>query len=200
MVTRPTKKKKTPSSITRLPKSIQDEIRTLRNDQGATIDEILDHLRRLDVAVSRSALGRHTQSLDELTKHLEFARVSADAIARNFGEVQDDKLARANVELLQSSILRLQMAAHEAMMRSEDDDEPMAFPIPPKEILALARSVQALAGTEKSIQERIRTAVRDAKEKATKTAADNATKAARSEGLSKDTIHAIRFAVLGSET
>jgi Bacteriophage Mu, Gp27 len=202
-VARPGKKKKVPSTITRLPKSVQEEIKRLRNDEGATIDEILTHLRKLDVQVSRSALGRHTQSLDDMVSHLEFARVSAEAIAKNFGDAQDDKLARVNVEFLQSSILRLNMAAHEAMMLAEqkaDDDEPVPFPISAKELLELSRAVQALAGTEKSIQERIRTAVRDAEEKTRKEAATNATKAARSQGLSKDTVDAIRFAVLGSDT
>jgi hypothetical protein len=35
--------------------------------------------------------------------------------------------------------------------------------------------------------------------KATKTAAEHATKAARAKGLSKDTVEAIRMAVLGSD-
>lgn len=193
---RRSKKKNTPSSITRLPKEIREEIRRLRLEQSATIDEILAHLRKFEVAVSRSALGRHTKSLDEMMQYARESRVVAEAIVNKFGEEPDDKVARANLELLQSALLRLQMAAHDAMHEEPNDDgTPRDFPFTPKDILQLSTAVQRLASASKTTDDRIRAAQEHMRKEAI-LAVDRVAKK-NSAGLSKETVEDIKREILG---
>ena len=142
------------SSIDRLPKEVRELIKKLRSEDGATIDEILDHLRKLNVQVGRTALGKHTKTLDEMSEHIRQSRIVAEAMVTRFGADGDDKLARANLEMLQSSLLRLQMAAHSAM-EAGDEDGQLEIPFSPKEMMMLSKTVQQLASAEKATTDRI---------------------------------------------
>lgn len=191
---RPTKRT-VKSSVDRLPKAVREQITKLRRDQGATIDEIMAHLEKLQVAISRSALGRHTQKLDSMVVHLQETRILSEALVKQFGEESDDKVARANLELLQSALLRLQMAAHEAMAEGADGDEPREFPFSPKDIMQLSTAMQRLASAGKTIDDRIR----KAREYMRQQAVDAVDRVAKKSpaGLSKDTVADIKREILG---
>ena len=76
------------SSIDRLPQAIQAEIGRL-NQLGWTLDQILEHLRTLlDVAPSRSALGRHVQRVERTMARLRQTRqISIMLITHDLGTV-----------------------------------------------------------------------------------------------------------------
>jgi hypothetical protein len=93
-----------PSTIDRLPGQVRELIGKLRQDRGLTIDEILDHLRQLDVEVSRSALGRHVKGLAKMGERLRRSRAMAEGLARQLGDAPGDQVARVNIELLHSFI------------------------------------------------------------------------------------------------
>lgn len=91
-----------PSKIDRLPAEIRDAVAALRID-GHTIDEILAHLQALGLPEedmpSRSGVGRHIQSLEEIVADVRRSRQIAEAIvARSDGE-SENRQARANIEL-----------------------------------------------------------------------------------------------------
>lgn len=108
-----------PSKIDKLPPEIRDLIGDLR-ERGYTLDEIMDHLHRLDGVEpgdlpSRSGLGRHIQGLDQLSERLHRSRTVAEALVRKLGDAPEARQTRLNIELMHSVITELFMA--------EADDE-----------------------------------------------------------------------------
>lgn len=173
------------SSIDRLPPEVQALIGELRRG-GRTIDEILDKLRELAVGVSRSALGRHVKQFDAIVEQLQQSRTIAEAIADRFGDRADDKMARANIEMMHALMMKL--------MVSEKGD---TVELDPQDAMFLATALQRLSGAAKTdvdrtmkLEERI--AARE-RSKAADTAATVATEA----GLSKSTVEDIRAKILG---
>ena len=175
-----------PSSIDRLPDEVRASIGQLRR-QGRTIDEILDHLKQLDVEVSRSALGRHVKSLAEIGEQIRRSEAMARFVVEKFGEESDDRLARANMRILQGSLLELLTAE-----RTDDDGQPVT--LSPGEAKELAITLQRLVSAQRMDAEReLRL-----KAEFAKTAAAAAEKAMKQQGMSADTIELVRHAVLGT--
>lgn len=147
-----------PSKVDRLPAEIKDEIAALRR-AGHTLDQILAHLRTLGVAeddVSRTGLWRHIEKLDELGEMMRQDRVLADALVAKFGEEPDDKTFRANIQMMQSLLLKLNVAA-----RLEQDEV-----FGPQEMMFLSAAMKNLATAAKSDTDRIEKLEKRAAEKA----------------------------------
>ncbi len=186
------RKKHTPSSIDRLDPEIRALIGELRIDKGWTIDEIrarLTEMGQMDVP-SRSALGRHVRSLAEVSADLRESQVYAEALAREAGGKGGAQLLDMNAQLLGANMFKLMLA--------EKDGE--GIQLSPKDAKDFADALRSIALTRKTELDVIEKAEKRAAEKATKAAAESAVKVARAKGLSKDTVDAIRFAVLGSDT
>lgn len=176
-----------PSSIDRLPEEVREAIGRLRV-QGRTIDEILGHLKTLDVEVSRSALGRHVKSMAALKERLQASRNMATALVDRFGEQPDNKLGRLNLELMHSILMQTMTASGED---EEGEQQPVVFN--PQEAMFLSKALQQLAAAEKTDSDRqlkLRAEV-------AKSAAAKAEEAMKARGMSADTIEAIKHAVLG---
>lgn len=171
-----------PSSIDKLPQEIKAQIATLRN-AGHTIDEILEHLQSMDVEVKRSPLGRHVKRIDEIAEKVRAQREVATAISKDISGKGHGELARGNIELLQSLIMQ-------AATKSEDFD--------PKELMFFAKAVVDLTkGAKVDIDAQLVIAKEQARREALSDAAEVATKEARKQGLSADTINAIKSQILG---
>lgn len=178
-----------PSSIDRLEKEVRELIGTLRIDHGWTIDEILAKLKELGKGdISRSALGRHVKTLEEIGAQLRHSREVASALVQQIGDAPEDRVADLNIELMHTMILRLVTATNDA-----GDGQPITFD--PESVMFLTRSLQALAGARKTNADMIL----KLRQEATKEAAKKAVDAAKTKGLSADTVDFIRKAVLGSE-
>ena len=169
------------STIKRLPAEVRETIGRLR-DAGHTIDEILDHLRRLDIDVSRSALGRHTKQLDAVGDRLRRSRQVAEAIVDRFGSAPEHRVGRLNIELMHDVVLQL--------MVGEDGD---GVTLDPKDAMMLARSLKDLASAAKIDAEQILAA----RKEAAKQAAEAVGGAQKELGLSAETIGAIKAKILG---
>lgn len=141
-------RRNTPSSIDRLPPEVKELIGRLRAD-GRTLDEILAKLHELDAEISRSALGRHVKKLADVAAQLRQSREIATSLATQFGDEPDNRLARLNLEFMHGAILRLVTATAEG-----EDGEVQPVTFNPEEVMFLSRSMQALAGAEKSNMER----------------------------------------------
>lgn len=135
-----------PSSIDRLPETVREAIAGLRR-QGRTIDEILDHLRSLDVEVSRSALGRHVKSLAEIGESLRRSETMAKFIVEKFGEETDDRVGRANMRILQGALLEILTEE-----RIGEDGEPVTLSA--EEAKSISLSLQRLVAAQRMDAER----------------------------------------------
>lgn len=186
------RKKNTPSSIDRLDPEIRELIGKLRIDHGWTIDEIRQRLIDMgqqDVP-SRSALGRHIRSLADVGADLRETQVYAEALAKEAGSKNASQLLDVNAQLLHANMFKLMLAEREGEGIQLDSKQAKEF----------SEALRNLALMRKTEFETIEKAEKRAAEKATKAAAEKATTAARAKGLSKDTVEAIRFAVLGSDS
>ena len=173
------------STIRRLPREIRDEIANLR-ESGRTIDEILEHIRTMNVDVSRSAMGRHVKEIDEIAREIRQQREIAIAISKDIGAKTQGELARGNIELLQSLIMR---AAGASSTSGKFDA---------KELMFFAKAVSDLSkGAKLDIDAQIVIAKEKARQEATEKAADVAVKEAKRQGLSVDTVNAIKSKILG---
>ena len=184
------KGRNTPSTIDQLPNELQELIGELRR-RGATIDAILAKLHEMPEAahISRSALGRHVKGLAETLEQIAHSRTVAEALVSRFGEEPDSKVARANVEIMHSLVMNTLTA-----VKTDEAGNPMPFILAPEEAMFLASAIQKLASAEKTNDDRIV----KAQEAALKAAANRAVTAAKSKGLSKETVDLIRYAVTGT--
>lgn len=185
-------KRDRPSTIDRLPGEVRDSIAGLRR-QGRTLDEILDHLKALDVEVSRSALGRHVKSLAEVGESLRRAEAMAKFIVEKFGDEPDERVGRANMRILQGSLLEILTAE-----RGEDDDgKPITLSV--GEAKELSLSLQRLVSAQRMDAERQIRIQTEARAKAQREAATNVESAAKAKGMSAETVAFLRHAVLGAD-
>ena len=185
-------KKSTPSSIDRLEPEVRELISQLRVDKGFTIDEIRAALVKMigeDRAPSRSALGRHVRGLAEISADMRETRIYAEALAKEAGGKEGHQLLDMNTQLLQANMFRLMLA--------EKDGE--GIQLSPKEAKEFSEALRNIALTRKTDLEVIAKAKQQAAEEERLANADKAATAARAKGLSKDTVDAIRRAVLGSD-
>lgn len=179
-----------PSSIQRLPSEIREAIGRLR-DGGHTIDEILEHLGRMEVAVSRSALGRHVQHLDKLGARLRQSRALAEGLVRQLGEQPGDQVARVNIELLHSFLAETLASADDET--SEHGEEARAALRNPKGAALFAEAVERLTKASRHNQEFVLKLEQRVKAEAAKSAAA----AGRDQGLTEETVSAITSRILG---
>lgn len=179
-----------PSTIDRLPEPVRELIGQLFRN-GRTLDEILDKLRELDVDVSRSALGRHTQKLATIAERLRTSRAIAESLVSQFGDEADNRLARVNLELMHSVVM--QTLTHAEIDETTGEAKPVVFD--PEQAMFLATALQRLATAEKTNDDR----VTKAREMATKEAAKKAGDALRAKGFTAETVDLVRYAVLGTQ-
>lgn len=187
MAKRPAPRREVPSSIDKLPEEIRAEVGRLRV-QGRTIDEILEHLRTMDVDISRSALGRHVKRMSTARERMKHSREMATALVSQFGDQPDNQLARLNLELMHGVVMQ-------TIMATKDDEDGEAQPVTfcPEDARFLADALAKLASAEKTNADRTLKLKAEAK----KEALAAVEKVAKKEGLSKETTDAIRAGILG---
>lgn len=176
-----------PSSIDRLDAKTKAMIRHLRIEEGWTLDEILERLMELGKPVSRSALGRHTRSIEEIGLIAREAVATAEAMKGLAEGERGEVLADINNQVMQSIIFRAQMAKMEGEGVELDPDE----------ALAISRALSALAGARKNDADRRRKDREEAKKELL--AAVSKAAQAKGSGLTKATVDEIYHAVLGVE-
>ncbi len=179
--------RRVPSSIDKLPTEVRELIGQLR-EQGVTIDAILAKLQDLDVEVSRSALGRHIKGLAEVGEQLRRSREIATALVSRFGEEPDNRVGRLNIELMHGLVMQAITATAEG-----EGGEVLPVTFTPEDTMFLARSLQSLATAQKTDTDRLL----KVRVEAAKDAAKAAETVGKAKGLTKETMDAIKHAVLG---
>lgn len=169
------------STIRRLEPEFQELIGRLR-ERGRTIDEILAHLAKLDVEVSRSALGRHIQTIDRIGERIRKQRAIAEAIVTRFGEDEENQLARGNIELLHAALMEL---------TGGEDGQPVE--LTPKSAALLAQATKDLSTAKRNDA----VVALKAREEMAKAAAQAVDRVAKTKGLSADQVAALKSEFLG---
>jgi hypothetical protein len=177
-----------PSSIDRLDPQIKELIGKLRIDQGWTIDEIRARLLELQQNVSRSALGRHVKSIEEIGEQMRKSREIANALVARLGDAPEDKTAELNIELMHNMVMRLLTA-------TADDGDGQPIVLDAEQQMFMARTIQSLAGARKTNREMIRKEREETKKEAAK-AVDAVAKEATA-GLSAETVDLIKRRIMG---
>ncbi|PZW46854.1 uncharacterized protein DUF3486 [Humitalea rosea] len=183
-----------PSSIDRLGAPIRAAIAKLR-EQGRTLDEILEHLKSLEVDVSRSALGRHIKGMARLGERLRRSRSMAEGLARQLGDTPGDQMARLNIELLHSFL-------NDALASAEDPDDEGGRAVAlhlqnPKGAALFAEAVERLTKASRHNADFVERIEKRASEAARKAAAAQAVTAGQEGGLSATLIETIKNRILG---
>jgi hypothetical protein len=174
------------SSITGLDPEIKAEVDRLIASGRFTIDQVVTKLRELGAEVSRSAVGRYTKDFEEVARHMREARQVAASFAQSLGDIPDNDMGRALVEMLHHMIFK--------MMLSASGENAM---VAPEDLMRLAKALKDAAATNK-LSVDLELKIREEVEKKTKDAAAKvADKIGREKGLSADTIGAIKAQILG---
>lgn len=187
----PPLRRRRPSSIDKLDPEVRDLIGKLRIDKGWTIDEIRAQLEKMlagEHLPSRSALGRHVKSIEQVGAQLRQSREVAQALISQVGDAPEDRVADLNIELMHSMILRLVTATDD-----EGDGQPITLDA--EQTMFMARSLQALASARKTNADTIL----KAREAATREAAKKVDAAGKAKGLTKETRDFLINHVLGAE-
>lgn len=182
-----------PSTIDRLPAEIREAIGRLRQ-HGKTLDEILDHLRGMEVEVSRSALGRHVQAMEKVGERLRRSRAVSEALVRQLGDAPESKTARLNIELMHSLVFDLLALAEEA---GEEGEATQAMLRNPKAVALISEAVERLTKASRHNADFVEQVEKRAAARAKTDAARAAETVAREKGLTADTIAAIKAGIFG---
>lgn len=187
-----------PSTVARLPPAVREEISRLR-ESGRTIDEIMGHLRLMDVrTVSRSAMGRYVQRLDAAGERLRRTRMITEGLKSKLAETPESQLTSVNVELLQSWIYDFLSSADD---EGEDGDAAKKVLRDPKNLAKWSEAVERLTKASRHNLEFVARAEQRAADRARKAALDQAAaeaeRGARQAGLSAEAASALRRSVLG---
>ena len=184
-----------PSSIDRMPEEIRAESGRLRAE-GRTIDEILAQLRALGApAPSRSALGRHIKGLDRIGEQMRRSRTVAESLVRDLGRAPESQTARLNIELMHSIILDVFLRAADG--EAIDGEGKAAISGDPEGLMFFAKALDHLGRANTSAIKAIQEAKKEGIEIGKKLAARAVEQAGRAQGLSRETVAAIRSAIFG---
>ncbi|WP_448660316.1 phage protein Gp27 family protein [Sphingomonas sp. CJ99] len=176
-----------PSTIDRKDGEVRELIAQLRIDHGWTIDEIHAKLKEIGQSdISRSALARHTKSLDEIGQELRASREMAKQLMGQLGEGDEDRMLELNVELMQSMLVKMQTSIGE-------DGQPVTFN--PMEAMLLSKTIQQLAGARKTNADFI-LRLRAETARAAAKAVDEVAKT-RPAGLTRETVDEIKRQIMG---
>jgi hypothetical protein len=182
-----------PSRIDRMDPEIREIIGRLRQ-HGKTLDEILDHLRTMEIEVSRSALGRHVQSMEKVGERMRRSRAIADALARQIGDTSESKLTSLNIELLHGFVFDFLASAEdegdEGAAAKAQLRDPMAMKLFSEAVERLTKASRHNADFVEQVEKR-------AASKAKTEAAKAMDAVAKEKGLSADTLAAIKAGIFG---
>lgn len=160
---------------------IREELNRLLLDGRHTIRQVTDHLRKLGVDASKSAVGRYSIRFEEEAKDARMVRELALAVGKEVEDIADGGTVRMLVESLQALVLY----AKKQMTDEQQFD---------------ARSIADLAKALKDLQLATKASV-ETRARLRKEFADEAAKAAEAvataQGISATTIDAIKARILG---
>ena len=171
----------TRSSIRKLPEELRAVLDSLLRDDKCTIVQITDHLKTLGANVSKSAVHRYSQDFDRMADDIRLTREMARAIGRELKDDIDGNATQMLVESMHALLLK-------ARMQLADSGD-----IDAKSVSDLAKAVKDLQTASKSSAE-MRLKLRD---QVVREAAAAVDEVSEKQGLSAETVQAIKERILG---
>lgn len=163
------------SSITRLPPELKAEVDRLL--ESMTLEQIVQHMRKLGVNLSKSAVHRHSMDWRATGDFMRRFRQMANTIGTELPDMNGDA-SRLAVEALQAMLMQAVTAIIES---GKDIDH---------------KHLQALSSTAKDLAFALKANV-DAELKVRERAMKDVQKVAEKRGLSADILADLKGAVLG---
>ncbi|MCK5575448.1 MAG: DUF3486 family protein, partial [Sphingomonadales bacterium] len=175
---------------TELSKEDRKALNDLIGDDIHSLDELLEWLCEKGYDISRSALGRHAKKINEVGAKLRESRETTEALVKELGpDMTEGKQGRLLVEVLRSLVFD-----HLSKQLDGDEDAKGSSPM---DFMLLAKTLKEMASANKIDTERD-LKIREEVERKVKAAAIKAVEGvAKSEGLTANTVAAIRKEVLG---
>lgn len=182
------------TAIEKLPRDVRDQVEAWLREFLAgrlSLDAVMEKIDNQfgdqlgDEMPSRSALHRHSKKYAALAARLKESQEVTDLLVANVGpDVADGKGFQVLVQAFQSLAFN--------MLASMGPDDHLD----PEELMQFARAIGSVASAQKTDTDR----ALKVRQVALKDAAAAAEKVAKSQGLSKETLAAIRAGILGVKT
>lgn len=173
------------SFASKLPRELRDELDRQIVGGQLSVDDVWTWLRDRDVNVGRSSVHRHMQSVEEVAAQVREAREAANAIVGQLGpDAAEGKVGQMLIEVVQNIAFKI---ARDKLTNPDGPGLDM------DQLNDLASTVQKLVSAQSTDTTRRQKIEQDALRKAAASAAN----VAKARGLTKDTVDAIRHAVLG---
>lgn len=172
------------SNIDKLPDELRKAIDEKLADPKLTLEQILAHVRELGVETSQSALHRRQQTIEAVGERIRRSKTIADALVERFGDAEDDRVARLNINFVHSAIMDMMGVA-------DDNGEPIT--LSPMQAMALSKALNELARAKKTEADLVLKMRKEAAEKAVTAAVTEIKRAA--PGLTADKVEAMRKAI-----
>ncbi|MBF0249951.1 MAG: DUF3486 family protein [Alphaproteobacteria bacterium] len=161
-----------------------------RIGKGAhTIDDLFEWLTELGYEVSRSSVGRYSQSIRTIGERLRRSREVAGALVDKYGEAEPSRALQLNVELM-----------HDVIMQMFDGEDGAPVVLTPEQAMFMSSALRNLANASKTDAEHVRKIEEAAEKKAREEAAarvKEVLKDKKSKGMSKEMENAIIDGILG---
>ena len=178
-----TRKQRPDARVRQLPPELREQLDSMLEGGKYSLTQITDHLRALGGAISRSAVGRYSQSFEQVGSDIRHLREMAQAIGQELADVEGDS-GRMIIESLQALLLRVRM-------QMSDGDE-----IDPEQLNFLTRSAKDL---QQALKANVETTIK-ARERALKDAAAAVVQHAKADGLSDEVVNVVKNRILGVRT
>ncbi|WP_027366944.1 DUF3486 family protein [Desulfocurvibacter africanus] len=182
-----------PSSIETLPPDVLERLQELLRDPRVTQLEVTKRINELLAAegfpgrVSKSAVNRYAQRMEEVGAKLRQAREVAEMWIGKLGAVPQGQVGQLVNELLRTLAFELSLKMQEGEMSAEE------APAVAKIIRDMAVGMEKL---ERAASENLKRE-EDIRRQAAEEAASKAEKIAKKRGLSKEAVQELRREILG---
>jgi len=170
------------SAVRRLPPETRDAIDAMIRDGRATIDELVDYLEEQGEGVSRSAVGRYKQSMEQSLRRYREAQEVAGVWVAKLGERPGGDVGKMLAEMLK-------LVAHQTIATMGDEDAE----VKPADIMLLAKAIKDLESSGKLALER----ELKIRQETARQAAAAVERVAKGAGLTAETIEKFRAGILG---
>jgi len=177
------------SKIAKLPKNLRAKIDGFLAEGERSVDEFVGFINQLLDAmgrterVSRSGAHRYMAGYEKIVEDIRKSRMLAEVLVKPLGEGDEERVARLNIELVHTLVMKL--------LLGQEDGAPVS--IDAKEAMFLGTALAKLSAAQKIEADRALQLRKAFAGEAAKAAAD----VAKARGLSADTVQAIEHAVLG---
>lgn len=185
-----------PSRVALLSPELRQRLHALLQDPAITLTQVAELINEQagKAVVSKSGVGRYHQRMRRWAEQNRQARLVVEELSQQLGAEGAQRFSEAMLLQVRSMVFDLAGAVR----RLQDDADEDAEPATVAEIAALLGQVTLALQRIESAESRSARRRRDLREEMARDAAEAAAAEGRREGLSAETVQAIRTRILGA--